>query len=48
MTELDMAEPAFNGFVGQWTEGTTAGRRAPLLRRHNSGAPPSRTTDPCG
>ncbi|MER5436739.1 alpha/beta hydrolase [Streptomyces sp. NPDC002588] len=33
MTEVDMAELAFNGFVGQWTEGTTDGRRAPLLRR---------------
>jgi hypothetical protein len=33
MTEVDIAEQAFSGFVGQWTEGTTDGRRAPLLRR---------------
>lgn len=33
MTESDMSEQAFDGFVGQWTEGTTDGRRAPLLRR---------------
>lgn len=33
MTDVDVAELAFDGFVGQWTEGTTDGRRAPLLRR---------------
>jgi len=33
VSEVDIAELAFGGFVGQWTEGTTDGRRAPLLRR---------------
>ncbi|MBA2810582.1 hypothetical protein E0500_025095 [Streptomyces sp. KM273126] len=34
-----MAEPAFNGFVGQRTEGTTDRHRAPLLRRPSEVGP---------
>jgi hypothetical protein len=33
MTDVDEAELALDEFVGQWTRGTTDGRRAPLLHR---------------
>ena len=33
MTDNGAAQEAFDGFVQMWVTGTTAGRRAPLLRR---------------
>src|ERR671915_574870 len=33
MTDTDKAQAAFDNFVQLWTTGTTAGRRAPVLRR---------------